>query len=565
MQVLVALATARPKVVSRNQLIDSCWNGRVVSSASINRCILALRKLAKQIDPEPFEIGTVPRVGYSLVERGYRSPINWHVIAAGLIIAGLALVALLVWKPFATIDRATVAVVVPSDSSAVSRDFARDLLVKLGTLESVGGNPVELVGAPQRKRADLLFEVSGSTDARQIRASVALMKGTQGSVLWSKDFNERTEQAGDLRQQLAYTTAQVLECGLEAHAGGRSILKTDTLKVYLNGCAELANPQGKTSADLVAPFRQVIAAAPKFQDGWYKLIISEADEYILTRDPRLREQLKRDIAEARTINPHIAAAYLAESDLLPLGAYAERMSLADRAIRSGRDDPVPLRFRSAILFSVGRLNEAIDDTQRAVQLDPLAPRTREMHIGTLADAGRMEAALEELRKAERVWPDSSSLATVKFRINLRYGDPRFARQVIRSGKLSAGWGDAESFLQARIDPTPRNIERAIENARTLYERHPGTFQNLVQTLSIFDRELDLLSLLMRAPLETAISVTDVMFRPAARDFWRDPRSLSYAKRVGLLQYWRASRKWPDFCYEAELPYDCKTEAEKLAP
>jgi hypothetical protein len=119
-------------------------------------------------------------------------------------------------------------------------------------------------------------------------------------------------------------------------------------------------------------------------------------------------------------------------------------------------------------------------------------------------------------------------------------------------------------LQARIDPTSENIERAVNDARSIYARYPGTFQSLVQELSIFDREPELLELLMRVPMKNATEVTDVMFRPAAREFWRDPRALSYAKRVGLLQYWQKSGKWPDFCFEPDLSYDCKAEAAKIA-
>jgi hypothetical protein len=35
-------------------------------------------------------------------------------------------------------------------------------------------------------------------------------------------------------------------------------------------------------------------------------------------------------------------------------------------------------------------------------------------------------------------------------------------------------------------------------------------------------------------------------------------------RLGLVDYWRASGHWPDFCSEPGLPYDCKAEATKLA-
>ena len=495
---------------------------------------------------------------------GLRLPRRLLPIVLAAIAVIVAAAALLIWRPWSQRPNTPVVAVRPADSSSASRDLARDLLAKLGTLESVGGNPVEIVSASQRKRSDLLFEVANSTEGRQTRANIVLIQGRNGSLLWSKDFKRPVVESGDLRQQLAYTAAQVLECALEAYSRGRTILKTDVLKLYLKGCASLAGADANRASDLIPLLRQVTVTAPRFGGAWQKLLIAEEDAYLRTDNPLLRAQLEQDIVAARALDPEMAAAYAAEIDLLAMGAYTERLNLVDRAITANPDDPRLLAIRSGILFSVGRLNDAIDDAQRAARLNPLSPRLRESSIGVLADAGRMEAALAELAEAERLWPDSSSLAAVKFRIHLRYGDPRFARQVVRSGKLSAGWVDAESFLQARIDPTPGNVERAIEDARAMYDRDPYTFQHLVQTLSIFDREPDLLLLLMRTRLEDAINVTDVMFRPAAREFWRDPRSLSYAKRVGLLQYWRTSRKWPDFCFEADLPYDCKEEAAKIA-
>ncbi|MGI8706557.1 MAG: winged helix-turn-helix domain-containing protein [Sphingomicrobium sp.] len=67
-QVLVALASERPQVVSRDRLIERCWGGRIVGDDALNRCIVALRHLAKAFSPEPYFIETVPRVGYSLTE-----------------------------------------------------------------------------------------------------------------------------------------------------------------------------------------------------------------------------------------------------------------------------------------------------------------------------------------------------------------------------------------------------------------------------------------------------------------------------------------------------------------
>jgi hypothetical protein len=40
--------------------------------------------------------------------------------------------------------------------------------------------------------------------------------------------------------------------------------------------------------------------------------------------------------------------------------------------------------------------------------------------------------------------------------------------------------------------------------------------------------------------------------------------MTIAKRVGLVDYWRSSGRWPDFCSDPGLKYDCKAEAAKLS-
>ncbi len=59
MQVLVALHRASPDVVSRDDLVAQCWDGRVVGDDAINGAIGKLRRLS-------FVIETIPRIGYRL-------------------------------------------------------------------------------------------------------------------------------------------------------------------------------------------------------------------------------------------------------------------------------------------------------------------------------------------------------------------------------------------------------------------------------------------------------------------------------------------------------------------
>jgi DNA-binding winged helix-turn-helix (wHTH) protein/tetratricopeptide (TPR) repeat protein len=65
MQVLVALASARGEILSRDDLIDACWGGRAVTDDANNRLISRLRALGRDLGG--FKVETVTKVGYRLV------------------------------------------------------------------------------------------------------------------------------------------------------------------------------------------------------------------------------------------------------------------------------------------------------------------------------------------------------------------------------------------------------------------------------------------------------------------------------------------------------------------
>jgi DNA-binding winged helix-turn-helix (wHTH) protein/Tfp pilus assembly protein PilF len=71
MQVLVALARARGEVVGRDDLIASCWEGRVVGEDAISRVISRLRRLTEGIGRDGWTLETVTKVGYRLLPAGH--------------------------------------------------------------------------------------------------------------------------------------------------------------------------------------------------------------------------------------------------------------------------------------------------------------------------------------------------------------------------------------------------------------------------------------------------------------------------------------------------------------
>src|SRR5919106_5499405 len=87
LKVLVALARRRNQVVTRSELVECCWDGRIVGDDVINRSILLLRHFAERAGG--FSIETVPKSGYRLVEAetgGKSWTRNWLVAAAAAIL-----------------------------------------------------------------------------------------------------------------------------------------------------------------------------------------------------------------------------------------------------------------------------------------------------------------------------------------------------------------------------------------------------------------------------------------------------------------------------------------------
>ena len=564
LKVLVALARRRNQVVPRSELVESCWDGKIIGDDVINRSILMLRQFAERAGG--FSIETVPKTGYRLVEaRTGRKAAPRRRLVAGAAILLVAVAAIGLWRPWAESTVTTVAVRA-ADGSRVAKELSHSLLTRLGSLQAAKNNSMRLVGLAGQSdnKADLVFEV-GTSSAHVTEANIVLLSGKDGSVLWSKDFSQPPAKLADLEQQLAFTTGRVLDCALEGRPAEGKQLPEESFRLYLNGCAILADAYRVDPKRVIPIFSQVVEQAPQFASGWGKLVLAEAqfvNVEIIFFDRRPAIPVAQHIAAARKLDRHLPETYVAEFLMMPISSFDERLRLIERASALHPDDPDLLTIRAEFFLTVGRLNEAVDAARRALELDPLTPGLGNNLIQTLAYAGRTEMAAEELKRAEDRWPGTLTLRDARFRYHLRYGDPREALRIVRSEGISQ---EFEEFLVARIDPTPANIERAVNAVRQRGTTSSKAINDLTQLLAQFGREDEAYELIMGwRRTDQAGAMTGMLFRPTMRKFRSHPRFIRVADHLGLLAHWRKSGKWPDFCFESDLAYDCKAEAAKLA-
>lgn len=458
-----------------------------------------------------------------------------------------------------------------------SQDFARNIATDLGRYRAGPlGSLTVFPSGRDAGDAEYRVEAGVSQSGSTLRADVSLLSRKGSQILWTTTVQGPADKFVDLRQQAVAKLGDVLACAVEVGPQSRG-LAPDVLSLYLNGCGRKNDINSSVpDQEVVSIFRQVTERAPDFAPGWANLALIEANSFPGTAPPdrpALRKAVFAHLARAKQLGPNLPVTMAAVADIYPDDGTkpAHALGVLDKGLEKHPDSALLHDLRGLYLQKVGRGSEAVTATQRALSLNPLSPTIRDSYISSLAYSDRIAAAYDALKEADAIWPGSTVLEQARYRLDLRYGDPNAALRSLRQ----RGAGDARpvpmdtswhAFLEARIEPSRANIEKAIDAFRARYRRSPGDVPGYLQALGTFGRVDEAYQAVSHElALDSLMAGTDVLFRPHMRSVRSDPRFIALAARLGLLAYWEKTKVWPDFCREPQLPYDCRKEAAKLTP
>jgi hypothetical protein len=502
------------------------------------------------------ELGGEPKPEPTVVRRTFapsRPAMLTLTAIAVLIVAGL-----LFWRPWAVRPPMPVIAVTAASQSSSARAMAQELFVRLGAAQSGRTGSVQLVHEAAKGKPDLILEVSGTQSA----ANLVLLHASDRQLLYSQDLAAPPNRPTDVRPSLEIAAAATVNCAADALTS-QARLPFEVLKDYLQACAQFSSLYGSEEAYIpLTQLEQVVQREPRFLPAWKQLLLAGAFmRSVPTDNMQPSEQwLRTMIRKASLVDADMPAIRIAELHILPMTDFANRMRLVDGLQDANPDDPFVLGARAEQLMIVGRNFEAVETAERAVRLHPLSPYSRSEYVRTLAFSGRDDRAAEEIGALNVLDEVAMNLTETKFRVNLTAGDPQSALAIFR---LYGTNKRNEALMLARIDPTQANQERAIGLARADADRR-GFYGSYSEVLLAFGREDEAFGMLMSIPRERADQfLLQTLFRPTLNRLRERPRFLLIAQRYGLLDYWRKSGNWPDFCNEPGLPYDCKTEAAKL--
>ena len=108
------------------------------------------------------------------------------------------------------------------------------------------------------------------------------------------------------------------------------------------------------------------------------------------------------------------------------------------------------------------------------------------------------------------------------------------------------------------------MNHAIADAKARIWQSPRGLDRYAATLAQFSRTDEFYRTMDQLHGSNGKMNTGLLLWPLFRGIRQDVRFMKLAKEVGLLDYWRTSRQWPDFCFEPGLPYDCKKAAASLS-
>ena len=359
MQVLVALARRRGQMLSRDDLIRDCWNGRIVGEDALNRCIARLRRLAEA--GGGFTLETVPRVGYRLREaepagaesppppalRPHRRLIFAAALAVAVILCGGA-IALWLTRPAAPTGPAASPriAVVPFDALGSQEDLrvfgdgvSEQILGVLGDnqVQSVSRFASAALRGPNRDAAagDLgaQFIVDGTVahgDAG-LHVTVHLDHVATHVTLWTASFDQASADPTTLQAQVAAKIVDVVKAALAAIGAPGGPINDVALSDYIRAMDHVRMiPARQHVAQAVDLFHAVVANAPNFSLGHSGVAMSSifiAGDAGPQEARTLLADARSAVARALALDPHNGEVYLALGLMVPSRHWAEREAL----------------------------------------------------------------------------------------------------------------------------------------------------------------------------------------------------------------------------------------------
>ncbi len=461
MQVLVALARAKGAVVSRDRLIQMCWEGRAIGEDAINRAIAKVRSAAELTAPPAFEVETIPRVGFRLKARFGSSPADATAAPApdradtlprrgrAGIVSSAALVVLLVCligiAAYALLLSARRAVDIgtasrPTEASIAvlpflnmsgdpakeyfSDGFSEELLNDLANAPQLQvaartssfafkGRRVDVQEIANKLHVRAVLEGSVRESGDRVRITAQLIDAASGYHLWSQTYDRQLTDILKVQDDIARAIATALTNRLASgRPAANAAVDPDAYRKYLLGKSYFDRHTEADNERAIVLFKEVTTLQPDFSDGFamlgyaclWRVNSSGPDSGMAAAVTRAA------LARALALDPRNLTALIASMDLALMEQdWTEAANFVQRMRRINPHNATVARASGIYYNALGFPERSAASFLLATKLDPLSHVT----WGSLAIAdsvlGRNDEAIAAGKTALALSPENAGV------------------------------------------------------------------------------------------------------------------------------------------------------------
>jgi TolB-like protein len=398
-----------------------------------------------------------------------------------------------------------------------------------------------------------LLEGSIRKDGSQLRITAQLVSSKDGAHVWSQSYDRELSDVFKLQERIAKDVARALSIKLDVGDTRRARGGTTNLEAYdkyLQAAALLNKGYARESTtQAVQLAREVVALDPAFLRGWQ--LLANALRTMQVWKPESGAALREEAAhaEARIVSlaPDSGQAKRIRLDqLLVQRKWLDAAALID----SAAGEPELQWSALSFLGDTGRLEEVMLLLQRACARDPLSMACSATLQGVAISVGRTAEAQAEYERSKGLRGahiESDAIAMVAYGIG-PHPDPGIL--LSRFLSILHDKNSPVAIDGGRIDSI-RNLEDARAVLRTALD-DPANREALRTLIIAYwagalgDRDLALTAL-RHANIDLQARTSDLWLASYSRGWRNDPRFKDILREVGLVDYFRASGNWGDFC------------------
>jgi serine/threonine-protein kinase len=518
---------------------------------------------------EPFGNAAVPQK----FQQGKPTPARHS--SAGLMIAGLAIIAILVagaayylsayragTKGAAILEKSIAVLPLMNSTGDPANEYFSDgmseefisSLSRLQDLKVIGrtssfqfkGKTDDSKTIGEKLGVFYLLEGSVRKSADRVRIAVELIKSGDGASVWSETYDRELKDIFAVQSEIAGAVAKQLKVALLGNNGQAAQLaaaatpqNVEAYNALLQGDFHFYLRTADDFRKAIGYYEEAIRLDPRYTLAYAKLTppavnLAVSFDYIKTKEKEEAMAKARASAKrALELDPNLSEAHLAQALVFELldfnfaGAEAEYR----RALELAPQNPPVINDLAILASELGRLDEAVALEQRAIALEPSRGTFHYARAHDLIALGRYDEAEAEMRKAIELQPKSAQNYFDLAIIQILRGNPSAAVELAkqetdpfwRTYALALAYfangdrAEADAALKKLIDENADESGSQIAEVYALRKEPEKMFEWLEHAWTTHDA-----------------GVISLRYRPFGLAYKDDPRFIAFAQKIGVM-------------------------------